>query len=135
MEEEEKKRLEEEEYKKNWASRWMANIEARTEKLAAKKEEKKVKETSALGGGFRNFVSKNLAITHVGEEHADGVDDDEQQRRRIRRLAASLRFNINNSKSRLSRLSPRFRMDDQLATYPTTSLCECTCYNSHISDD
>ena len=43
--------MEEEEYKKNWASRWMANIEARTEKLAAKKEEKKMKEISALGGG------------------------------------------------------------------------------------
>ena len=62
LEEEEKKRLEEEEYKKNWASRWMANIEARTEKLAAKKEEKKMKETSALGGGFRNFVSKVLPL-------------------------------------------------------------------------
>ncbi|CAL6274797.1 unnamed protein product [Bathycoccus prasinos] len=62
LEEEEKKRLEEEEYKKNWASRWMANIEARTEKLAAKKEEKKLKETSALGGGFRNFVSKVLPL-------------------------------------------------------------------------
>ena len=62
LEEEEKKRLEEEEYKKNWASRWMANIEARTEKLAAKKEEKKMQETSALGGGFRNFVSKVLPL-------------------------------------------------------------------------
>jgi|Transcript_3576 hypothetical protein len=40
----------------------MANIEARTEKLAAKKEEKKMKETSALGGGFRNFVSKVLPL-------------------------------------------------------------------------
>merc|ERR1712205_33242 len=67
LEEEEKKRLEEEEYKKNWAARWMANIEARTEKLAAKKEEKKMKETSALGGGFRNFVSKVLPL-HTWEK-------------------------------------------------------------------
>ena len=54
LEEEEKKRLEEEEYKKNWASRWMENIEARTEKLTAKKE--KLEETSSLGSGFRSLI-------------------------------------------------------------------------------
>ena len=63
LEEEEKKRLEEEEYKKNWAARWMANIEARTEKLTAKKEDtKRLKHASALGDSFGTFFSKMLPM-------------------------------------------------------------------------
>ena len=63
LEEEEKKRLEEEEYKKNWAARWMANIEARTEKLAAKKEDTtRLKHASALGDSFVAFFSKMLPM-------------------------------------------------------------------------
>ena len=63
LEEEEKKRLEEEEYKKNWAARWMANIEARTEKLTAKKEDTtRLKHASALGDSFVTFFSKMLPM-------------------------------------------------------------------------
>ena len=63
LEEEEKKRLEEEEYKKNWAARWMANIEARTEKLTAKKEDtKRSKHASALGDSFGTFFLKMLPM-------------------------------------------------------------------------
>ena len=63
LEEEEKKRLEEEEYKKNWAARWMANIEARTEKLIAKKEDTtRLKHASALGDSFVTFFSKMLPM-------------------------------------------------------------------------
>ena len=63
LEEEEKKRLEEEEYKKNWAARWMANIEARTEKLTAKKEDtKRLEHASALGDSFGTFFSKMLPM-------------------------------------------------------------------------
>merc|ERR1711934_451787 len=107
----------EEEYKKNWASRWMANIEARTEKLAAKKEEKKMKETSALGGGFRNFVSKVLPL-RTWEKSTPTASTTTNNN--VVESAASQPQQFQQQQKQLSRLSPRFRMDDQLATYPTT---------------
>jgi len=92
LEEEEKKRLEEEEYKKNWASRWMENIEARTEKLTAKKE--KLEETSSLGSGFRSLIqnfyprrmwnpSSTTTTTLLNSNSVDSASKPEQKQEQV----------------------------------------------------
>lgn len=97
LEEEEKKRLEEEEYKKNWASRWMANIEARTEKLAAKKDAKKLEETSSLGSGFRSLIQKfyprrmwdpsfTTTTTSLNSNGVESVSKPEQKEERMEEI-------------------------------------------------